>query len=214
MSYQFLKDILPYLEAYEKQASRSSDIRDFAHWILARDEFASSPEQVMQQPFKEGAAQGDMPGQICQLLYLMTKYIKFYLRKHLPSLSGPDDFGFLAALAFGGSMRKNTLVEYNTMELSSGMEVIRRLERKGFILSKPDPEDLRAKLVELSEKGRGYFFSLLAPMQEIGQFALANTPRDEQARLLQTLLRLQDFHQPIFREAKKESFLQIQERLK
>jgi DNA-binding MarR family transcriptional regulator len=221
MRYQLLKELIPYIEAFEaEQKTEDSDMQSFIRWLIVQENLKKfsaekddlkkeQPSKIYQSP--SIGPQGDDRAQVTQLLALMYKYLKFYLKKgfeHSP-FAGPDDFGFLATLMMEGSMHKNSLIEKNTLEFSSGMEVIRRLERNHLIKSTVDPEDRRAKLVEVTEEGVGVFMNILPTMNKIGTIATANLNEEERAQLLALLRKLNHFHNPIFHEAKKESVEEI-----
>lgn len=219
MRYKLLKKILPYIEAFEieqEEKSGKQDMQSFIRWLIVQENFKKYKQQKAKSKKEQGikaykspsiGPQGDNKAQITQLLVLMYKYIKFYLKKGFDQspLAGPDDFGFLATLMMDGHLHKNSLIEKNTLEFSSGMEVIRRLERKKLIKSSVDPDDRRAKLVEITEEGVAVFLNILPRMNQIGTIATANLNEAERNQLLTLLNKLNHFHNPIFHEAKKDS---------
>lgn len=219
MRYKLLKEILPYIEAFEneqEEKSEKQDMQSFIRWMIVQENLKKYKQQKAKAKKEEGikvyqspsiGPQGDHKAQITQLLTLMYKYLKFYLKKGFDQspLAGPDDFGFLATLMMEGHLHKNSLIEKNTLEFSSGMEVIRRLERKKLIKSSVDPEDRRAKLVEITEEGVSAFMKILPTVNQIGTIATANLNQAERNQLLTLLNKLNHFHNPIFHEAKKES---------
>ncbi len=221
MRYQLLKELLPYIESFEneqEQQGQDYSIQDFIRWLIVKENVKKyqktkkqgSSEPKSHQPPSIGP-QGDDKAQVTQLLYLMYKYLKFYLKKGFEDspLAGPDDFGFLAALMMEGKLQKNSLIEMNTLEFSSGMEVIRRLERRGLISSSIDPEDRRARLVEITELGLATFLNILPTINQVGTLATANLNDEERKQLLGLLHKLNHFHNPIFHEAKKASVSEI-----
>ncbi len=219
MKYKSLKILLPYLEEYEQHKGaehKELDINDFSRWLSRKTDVESSQFLEKEKPKATNQAmspQGHKQAQISQLLNLMYKYLKFYIKKGLShtAVSNPDDFGFLATLFMEGKMQKHVLIEKNTMEFSSGVEVIRRLERHKLIKSEADPQDKRAHLVTLTELGRNTFFQVLPTVQQIGGIAIAELSEKEQDLLLGLLHKLNDFHNPIFFDAKDLSVEQIVE---
>jgi DNA-binding MarR family transcriptional regulator len=213
--YKLLQQLLPLLEAYEaQQGEEEVEVWDFLAWAQGQEGNGfSNAAEPHTQAYHHIPPQGDGPAQITQLLALMYKYLKFYFKKGMENspLVSLDDFGMLATLWIEGPQRKQILIQKNTLEFTSGMEVIRRLERHALIEAQPDPEDGRAKQVQLTERGRYTLLSILPTMQEIGKIAMARLSVEEQAILLGLLHQLNDFHQPIFHQAKKESIGEIVE---
>jgi MarR family transcriptional regulator, lower aerobic nicotinate degradation pathway regulator len=202
MKYELLQQLLHALEEYESQPNQtgSNQLADFAQWLSAKHKTAPAPPVEV----RAIAPQGDNPAQITQLITLMYKYIKFYLRKIFEptALRSPDDFGFLATLFIEGSLQKHELIEKNTLEFSSGVEIIKRLEQKGLILSEEDPNDRRARRVSLSPLGHACFFGIMPDMAKVGKLAMGNLNDSEQILLLDLLHRLNHFHAPIFQQEK------------
>ncbi|EJF53810.1 transcriptional regulator [Saprospira grandis DSM 2844] len=208
MKYDQLIRLLPYLAAFEEEGPKPDwTAKDFAYWILEQDiEVDNITELAPAMPL-----QGDLAAQITQLVTLNYKYLRFYLKKKFKDepISTIDEFGFLAALLVNGTMQKKQLIDKNTMEFSSGMEIIRRLKRGQFISSQPDPSDGRAKLVSLSPKGEHLIMQLLPQMGQLGKLAIAPLSKKEQQQLHYLLQKLNVYHNPIFYQAHQEDMQTI-----
>ena len=63
------------------------------------------------------------------------------------------DYQYLYILKEHGGMSKSELIAANFMEISSGIEVIKRLLKKDWINESPHPRDQRAKLIGLTAEG-------------------------------------------------------------
>lgn len=63
------------------------------------------------------------------------------------------DYQYLYILKEHGEMSKSELITANFMEMSSGIEVVKRLLKKGWINESPHPRDQRAKLIGLTAEG-------------------------------------------------------------
>lgn len=200
MNYKLLGDLLPYLETFEK-AGKGSSVSDFISWL--KDESKETSE-VNINNVRFVPLQGGTNAKISQLIALMYKYVRFYFKKGLKDsmLQTMEDFGFLATLAVFGDLRKNELIQKNTSEFTSGMEVIRRLERYGLIQSFPDPDDKRARRVKITHKGQAAFFEALPVLRNIGEIATGRLTEDEKLQLLELLEKLNHFHNPIFHDEK------------
>lgn len=209
MKYKLLQELLPYLESFEQSGSGDS-INEFFHWMNNAPAVVSEPEH---KTMKSVPLQGGINAKICQLIALMHKYVRFYYKKGLKDslLQTTEDFGFLATLVTFGDLRKNELIQKNTSEFTSGMEVIRRLERHGLIESFLDKEDRRARRVQVTGKGRQTFFEVMPMLRHIGDIATGSLTDFEKQRLLELLEKLNIFHNPIFHNEKGAEIEEIVE---
>lgn len=207
MNYTLLKTLIDTLFEYEQAnpTETAQNMPDFLEWASQKHP-KTSPNLKQSAP-----VQGSNPAQITQFLFLMHKYLRFYLRKLFEGtpLVAADDFGFLATLAMHGDMPKHELIRLNTIETSSGMEIIKRLEKAGLIYAYSDLSDKRAKKVGLTGYGRGFFFQILPEIAKVGDLALGDLNPEESEQLLQILQRLDNFHNPIFHTEKNSDLAQI-----
>lgn len=209
MKYKLLGDLLPYLDQFEK-IGEGETVHDFLMWM---QEKPALEEKEPQKILKSVPLQGGINAQICQLISLLYKYVRFYYKKGFRDsiLQTTEDFGFLATLATFGDLRKNELIQKNTSEFTSGMEVIRRLERNGLIESFLDEKDKRARRVKITEQGQGAFFQALPVLQKIGSIATGQLSDMEKQRLFELLNKLNCFHNPIFHNEKETDLKKIVE---
>lgn len=98
-----------------------------------------------------------------------------------------------------GDLRKPELIRYNLLEFSPGMEVIRRLIRKGLIEDYDDPEDGRSKKVRITGRGSAVFRESLAEMTKASRIIGGGLSSKEKGRFVHRARKLLRFHQP-FRE--------------
>jgi DNA-binding MarR family transcriptional regulator len=207
MDYQLLASLLPYLEAFQK-SENSNSVIDFITWLQ------NTPSVTQQTPPCSStviSTEARMDVQIMHLLALSGKYIRFLYKKGFKDslLQTTEDFGFLASLYHFGDMRKNELIQVNTSEFTSGMEVIRRLERNGLIESSLDKNDRRARRVQLTREGLQVFLESLPILDNISEIAVAPLNESDKRRLLELLHQLNNFHNPIFHEEKNSKIKDI-----
>jgi hypothetical protein len=65
----------------------------------------------------------------------MFRFAKQYSKKALENtnLKTIDDFGFLSSLIVAESMTKTELINRHVLEITTGMEIIKRLHTLGFM---------------------------------------------------------------------------------
>lgn len=207
MDYQLLTSLLPYLEAFQK-SEKSNSITDFIAWL---QNTPSVEHKILSSSSTAISTASKIDIQIMHLVALSGKYIRFLYKKGFKNslLQTTEDFGFLATLYHFGDMRKNELIQVNTSEFTSGMEVIRRLERNGLIYSFLDKTDRRARRVQLTKVGLKIFLESLPILDHISAIAVAPLNESDKKRLLELLHQLNDFHNPIFHEEKDSKIKDI-----
>ncbi|NCP85382.1 MAG: MarR family transcriptional regulator [Bacteroidetes bacterium] len=134
------------------------------------------------------------------LLTLMFKYAKQYIKKGLQKseLQTADDFSYLIVLLTYTSLTKMELIQKNVMEKTSGMEVIKRLQRYGMLEQFDDEIDKRSKRVKITEKGKIEIFRLLPEMSKISSIVSGNLSDSEKLTLSYLLKKLDQFHNEIY----------------
>lgn len=76
--------------------------------------------------------------------------------RHVVGLT-PTQFAALARLAEMGALSQNKLGRLTAMDSATIKGVVERLRAKGFVASRPDPDDQRLRLVELTEAGQAAY---------------------------------------------------------
>jgi DNA-binding MarR family transcriptional regulator len=134
--------VLNYAEFEEKYPN--SSLEDFARYLLSNSKSSKdAPDSV-----KPHVRLAKVIGRIMRLN-------SFYANAALKSidLSGLDEYTYLNSVQLLGEPMKTELINQNFHELSSGLLIINRLQKKGLIREKPDPQDKRSKHVILTSKG-------------------------------------------------------------
>lgn len=78
-----------------------------------------------------------------------------YFRSAVNHIGAPpaESFYYLNSLLQLGEVRKSDLINYMFAETTTGMEVINRLIREKKITERTSPDDKRAKLITITDKG-------------------------------------------------------------
>jgi len=93
----------------------------------------------------------------------------------------------LRAVVNGGPMALNALAESLFLDKSTASRVVSALERKEYVVRRPDPQDGRALLLEATEAGRQLYRRIEAELvEEVARSAAAFDPavRRDMIRLL------------------------------
>lgn len=187
MSYQLLKDILPYLEQYSALFPAKTDLSGFLGWM----------QEVRQE---EQGGNDDVLLENCIAIIHLYRYARLYAKEMLSNnrLFQFDDFGYLIQLYPNSKQTKMALIEQNIHEKSTGMEILKRLTRKGLLEELPNPMDKRSKVMQLTALGVAEVRTALWEMGNLTQTVNGNLKPTETRQLNQMLKKLSDYHQNVF----------------
>ncbi|MEL7120316.1 MAG: winged helix DNA-binding protein [Bacteroidota bacterium] len=200
MKYQKVKDLLDYFGQFEIETGQE-DLQAFGLWLndqFSQQQLAASLSSPEGQVIDEQEQNNLLAGGIGILYYHSKHYVKTALKDSL--LISAQDFVFLVILNEIGDMRKKELIDRNYLEFSSGMEVIRRLQRNKLISEYPDPDDKRSKRVSITELGVEEVGKAQKKMEQVSQLVVGNLQPNEKGTLINLVSKLLQFHHPIWNE--------------
>lgn len=127
-----------------------------------------------------------------QVGYLLRRANQRHLglfARHIPDLT-PTQFAALARLCERGQMSQNALGRATAMDAATIKGVVDRLRDKGFVASRPDPDDLRRIHLHPTETGLTAFRQMVAAAHAVTAETLAPLDAAEQRQFLRLLARL------------------------
>ena len=192
-SFDIIKDIVNWLEEYQKgEHTDELSLESFIFWLNSRLFSESFAEKS-----KQSSEMLDM--ELSFLLVMQSRYYKTYAKRVLgeSELTSPDGFSFLYHLSHTDSFRKMELIKMHHLEPPSGIEVLKRLLKKGFIAESDDAEDKRAKRISITEKGKKELQSIMPKMKEVFQLMTAELSLNEKLHAIGFLKQMNDFHSGI-----------------
>ena len=131
------------------------------------------------------------------LLALQYRYYRAYAKDALndSDLSSPEGFSFLYHLNLVDSYRKMELIKMHHLEPPSGIEVLKRLLKRGFIEEFDDPDDGRAKRISITESGKRKINDILPKMEQVFSKMAADMSTSEKMHVISFLRNMNDFHE-------------------
>lgn len=214
-TFQLIKELLTHVEQYEAEGNAvDAGMVHFVGW-LNRKVGMAQPDYFVEYiaPDNENEIPETHTGTVLiMLITFLYRYAKLYAKKALePSpLNTLDEYGFLATLIPQPSLTKSELIQQNLMEFTSGIEIIKRLRRNGFLEEFPDPNDGRSRRVKLTEEGKALFYGLKSDMDQVSRIVEADLADHEKGMLLPVLYRIHQFHNIIHHEDKKSTLGEIE----
>ena len=113
---------------------------------------------------------------ISVLITLLFRYAKYYTGLALEEcdLNNIDEFSFVIVLMTHPSLSKTELIRQNAVEKSTGIEIINRLIKKGWMEQFPGESDKRTQRVRITDVGRKRLYPVLhdvglIPLEELGK---------------------------------------------
>lgn len=131
-----------------------------------------------------------------QQIYSLTRLINrlsklwmyFTLNAMKPmGLTSFDEFAFLYNTDQSNSIRKKDLIYMQFIEISSGLLVIDRLIKKGFLQDRIDENDKRSKQVSLTKKGKATLDKCQIALGKVAESLYGQLPLEEMELCIQHL---------------------------
>lgn len=191
-----IQELIQWFEKFvEANPENELDINSFIIWLntrLFKDEHSDLQDYHST----------DLDMELTFLLALQNRYYKTYAKAALndSDLSSPEGFSFLYHLNLADSYRKMELIKLHHLEPPSGIEVLKRLLKRGFIDEYDDPDDGRAKRISITESGRQKIKEILPKMEQVFSRMSADMTISEKMHVVSFLKQMNDFHEKKFSE--------------
>ena len=148
-SLDYIKELITYFQLFldEKETDNEEWLSSFAGWLTAQQ---SNHDTEQPHPGEEMTE---------LLIGMQLVNISNMLKKRLNQFVTESpfatfmDFQFLFILKEHSEMTKSELIHVNNMEMSSGIEVVKRLLKQNWIEEKANPQDKRSKLIRVNTAG-------------------------------------------------------------
>jgi DNA-binding MarR family transcriptional regulator len=213
-------DLLDYLEIYINEIGENENqlnTTDFLGFLNTR----FTPESVIRKKKSGGREEFLLESNSDQnamtdvsiLITLLFRYAKTYIKKALRSsnINTADEFSFLITLMTHNHMTKHELIKTQVMEKTSGIEILNRLIKQGFVEQYDDLEDKRRKLLKITPSGRSELIEILPMMNLVSQIVVGDLTKEEQNLLAYLLRKLDCFHNDIYLQKKDNAMVQLLE---
>lgn len=202
-----------YEEYYKSEPTEPFDLQAFSLWLyneeaerkkmIAHKRWYKDATNNPDEPHT-GIAHGSVDDQISFILLSMHKLIKFYVKKLLEptQLVSLDDIHYLMFLSETESVTKSEIINSSINEMSSGIEIIKRLQKKGLIEDFEDPDDKRSRRVKITKKGLNEVKKVTSKFGRVHGLLVNAIPDDDKFTLLSLLNRIYEFHLKIYNNEK------------
>jgi DNA-binding MarR family transcriptional regulator len=181
--------IIPLLSSWEDYIATepAGNIEGFARWVLARPPLLPIPTPSSSKASPTRALDDDAQSSL--LIARLHRILHVLSKPAIKSIGLTNDLEFivLVHVAIMNRPNKKELCRELLIENSTGVEISKRLAKKGFIFEQPDPNDRRSSLLSLSGKGKKTImegYEKLAAVHTTFLDALTNEQKKELVTLL------------------------------
>ena len=124
-----------------------------------------------------------------------------------------DEFALLITLMTHESISKQELIKEQVLEKTSGIEIVNRLIRQGYVEQFDGEKDRRSKMLKITAQGRQEIIQILPRMNQVSKIVVGNLTQTEQNLLTFLMRKLDDFHNDIFMNEKDAGLEDILRRI-
>ena len=202
MNFNLIKDVIDLVEDFDyenKNQIYSSNIEGFKKWILDRN--SNNEGSEIDEPIWEGKENGRSPeSAISTLIIHMNRYAKTYSKSAIADsdFNTQEEFIYLINLQAFGEMTKTELIKKNVQDKSSGILIINRLIKQGWIKQTNSQTDKRSKVLHITENGKITLEKQMEKIRNATKIVTGNLDYNEKMELIRILDKLDKFHLPIF----------------
>jgi len=203
MNYQLLIDVIELIAefetAQEEKKDYNPDILGLKEWIAN----SSAGVSLKPEPEWEGKASGRSPESIINTLIVhMNRYAKTYSKAAIynSEFSTQEEFIYLIVLKAFGEMTKMELIKKNVQDKPSGMQIIGRLLKQGWVVQNTSDKDRRSKILQITDKGLETLEKQMLKIRAATNIVTGDLSPSEKMELIRLLTKLDHFHKPIFAE--------------
>ena len=120
-----------------------------------------------------------------------------------------EEFGILLMISRQKNPKKSEVIYSMLLDLSSGIDMVNRLIKKGFIREYPDEEDKRAKRLTLTPEGEKTLEQSRIQIAKVARMLLFDMGRDDKQLCVKLLKNVEQKFSALFQEHKGKKFEDI-----
>ncbi|MBO6200728.1 MAG: winged helix-turn-helix transcriptional regulator [Chryseobacterium sp.] len=202
MSLGLIKDVIQLVEEFGSQNNKqlySSDIEGFKDWIC--DGRINNENNISNEPIWEGIENGRSPESVISTLIVhLNRYAKTYSKSAIADsdFNTQEEFIYLINLKAFGTMTKMELIKKNLQDKSTGILIINRLIKQGWIEQTNSETDKRSKVLRITDKGHLALENQMEKIRNATNIVTGDLNHSEKMELIRILDKLDKFHRPIF----------------
>lgn len=199
MNYDLLKQVIQLLEEFDSANSSGAyagNVDGFRQWIVAETAPVKNPEPDWESKSSGRSAESV----ISTMLVHLGKYAKTYSKSamHDSPFSTQEEFIYLINLKAFGAMGKMELIKMNIQDKPTGIQIINRLIKQGWVAQTDSDVDKRSKVIEITALGIETLDKHMAKIRQATRVVSGDLSMDEKLELIRLLSKLTHFHKDIY----------------
>jgi DNA-binding MarR family transcriptional regulator len=181
------------------EASPTGSLEDFGHWLVSKTtQSKPSLEPDLQVYFDANTQNNDYSpanSEAAYLIWRLSKFVKRYTKLAFTDLDiiNQDEFAILAHVEYLKECTKRVAVDDNLIEMSSGIDMIGRMVKRGLLIERANPTDKREKLISLTTEGATLLGKIYQAFSNIPDI-LVDMSDEQKWALVEKLKSLDDYH--------------------
>jgi len=202
--------MIPVVTEWERfiEEHPQGGVREFASWLLTNtDPLPKASVRPEAEPvLKSGMRLSEAFPESADFLSWffmgrLIRYVKFYTKAMMTAqgMANPDEFLFLSLVNEMEQPTKKEVCVAHASELTTGMDILRRLLKQGFIEEFADERDGRSKRLVITPKGQGVIQAIHEELLLLQPKVLADLDEPDRKSLLRILQYLNNYHFPYYK---------------
>jgi DNA-binding MarR family transcriptional regulator len=166
----------------------NGDATTFGVWLIRN----GSDFSIDIQPIKIEASPIPLDSLTAMLVGRLERFVHMETKQALKKvgITNPDEFALMSTLYYMGRTTKTLLLKQCLFELTTGSQMLKRLNEDGYLIERQHPEDGRSSIIELSVRGKQRIMDAFEQMNAIK--GLTDGLMPEQQKMLVALLQQLD----------------------
>ena len=125
-----------------------------------------------------------------------------------------EEFSLLSAVANLSNPRKTEVIYHTINELSTGLNLLGGLKKRGYITEHEDPEDGRSKRLKLTAKGEQVLQSCYERFSRVPEILFMEMPEEDIKFCIQLLWRVETKFSKLYLQDKDKTFQEVYKDIK
>ena len=169
-----MRSYLELIEKWEdflKSNRKIGSLSEFGDFLIAKTKSDSKNKNELEDYFRSNDndfGYSDSNSEASYLIWRLNKFSKGYIKELFDKLdiTNQDEFAILSHVDYLKECSKKVAITDNLVEISTGIDIIKRLVKKGYLCERQNPNDKRENLIRLTNQGK----------EKLQQFILALQP--------------------------------------
>lgn len=199
-SFELTKLLIEKVDEYQnsKEDKTSLTVEEFKEFIKATQNIDAlrntfiPPTNTTHESYHKISVDRIISQQILFLYRYVKHYSKYVFQNS--SIKSIEEFSILITVLQHTSVTKSELIKKNVLEKTTGIEIINRLIKQGYLIQSNNPNDQRSQIIQLTESGKIQIYQSFDGMNDLSNISTGKLTEEEKYKLATILKKLDDFH--------------------